>query len=326
MQKRLFALGAVLMVSAGLAQGIEEKESVHASLGASYSRALTSPETLNAIRDNPEVCVPEAIEPVADLIVGGIAFGVFTALEDQLPLTQFMKKQGRVPRSYATPWGCSYSKPMCGLRGLMDQWNALYETSLVPSAGGEFSTIQSVDIGIVNNGISWTCADAPEEQFAMLINDTADPEEQFLILIKDIANVVAEIQEKTPGVQILIATYPKVDNAQLQALVNAKVGKDEVPVTQLTYVAQYDDWRASYREKVCDLASNDPHDPQVRVLYPWGFKKGGTEDAVKFKEFQLGFLGFHPEDKYMKRYADAIGNTLKMSNRKWARAKMNACK
>ena len=147
------------MVNAGLAQGIEGKVSVHASLGASYNRALTSPETLEAIREKPEVCVPEAIKPVADLIVGGIAFGLFTALEDQLPLTQFMKKQERVPRSYATPWGCSYPKPACGLRGLMEQWNALYETSLVPSAGGAFSTIQSVDIGLFNNGISWTCAD-----------------------------------------------------------------------------------------------------------------------------------------------------------------------
>ena len=62
------------------------------------------------------------------------------------------------------------------------------------------------------------------------------------------------------------------------------------------------------------------------MVYPWGFKKGGDPETVMFKEFQLGYPGFHPEDKYMKRYADAIGDTLEMSNEKWARAKMNVCK
>jgi len=116
--------------------------------------------------------------PIA-AVVGGIAFGVFTDLESQLGRTRFMEKAGRIPRSYATPWGCSYSKPDCGLLGLKDQWDAIYQASLVPSADGPFSTIKSVDISPVNNGISYTCADGlPIEQFARLMQDQRCPVDQ----------------------------------------------------------------------------------------------------------------------------------------------------
>jgi hypothetical protein len=310
MGKRLFALGAVLMVSAGFAQGAQDKGQVHASLGASYSRALTAPETLAAINTNPGVCVPETLDgEFARKIIGGIAFGLFTALEDQLPLTKFMQKQGRIPRSYATPWSCSYSKPDCGLRGLMEQWDALYQTSLVPSADGKFSTIRSVDIGPLNNGISYTCADDP-------------PEVQFSRLIEDIGSVVAKIESATPDVSIVIADYPTVDESQLQALVDAGV-------TQLEKTSDYYVWRNNFRQQVCALAALHP---QVRIAYPWGFK-GKNEIAVMFKEFQLaellnvpGYIGIHPEDAYMEQYATAIGEALAMSEKKWEEAEMNICK
>ncbi len=320
MGKRLFALGAVvLMVSAGFAQGAQDKEQVHASLGASYSRALTAPETLAAITDRPELCVPEKLdEELGKVLAGkiingiarGIAFDLFTALEDQLPLTKFMNKEGRIPRSYATPWGCSYSKPDCGLRGLTEQWDALYQTSLVPSADGEFSTIRSVDIGPVNNGVSYTCADGSAE-------------EQFGWLIEDIWSVVIQIAEDTPDVPIVIADYPTVDESQLQALVDAGV-------TQIKNTSDYYAWRNNFRQQVCGLAAVYS---QVRVAYPWGFKGKGTETAVMFKEFKLaelfnvpGYIGFHPEDAYMEQYATAIGEALKMTDKKWEKAKMNICK
>ena len=170
------------------------------------------------------MCQRRSTGELARKIIGGIAFGLFTALEDQLPLTKFMQNQGRIPRSYATPWSCSYSKPDCGLRGLMEQWDTLYQTSLVPSADGEFSTIRSVDIGPLNNGISYTCADDP-------------PEVQFLRLIEDIGSVVDKIESATPHVSIVIADYPTVDESQLQALVDAGVTQLENNI-RLLCVAQ----------------------------------------------------------------------------------------
>jgi hypothetical protein len=325
MKNRIFALGAVLVASAGLAQADLGKESVHASLGASYNRALTAPETLDAMSpDNYpwSDCVPEAYTPTGipfAAIIGSIAFDVFTALEDQLAVSSFMEDQKRIPRSYATPWGCSFSKPACGLRGLMDQWRALYQTSWVPSADGGFSTIESVDIGPVNNGISYTCVETED-------GEPLSPEQQFVKLITDITAVVEQIAFDTPDVKIVIADYPTVDPDQLKALVSS--GVTQLPQPWPHGVSAYYDWRAAFRAAVCGLVDNLADDDvyDVRFVYPWG------PNPVMFKEFQLGvqwnipgYVGFHPEDVYMEQYAEAIGQTLEMSDGEWATADMNVC-